>query len=894
MKIYYILIIFILLPILCISQNNNQSISGYILDENGNGIPFASAVLYNTSNDTNTQDILDYCSTNEEGYFILEADTIFKKIELVCNYLGYKKYSTDLNLNSKSPLKIQLTKDVYVLSEAIVLEDKLPVTISNDTTTYNASSFRDSTENKVVDLLEKIPGVIINKDGQISVDGRPIKKVLIEDSDMFGGKYTIGTENLSADYIESIEIINNYQENSILRDIQNTEDIVINLTLIEDAKNNITGNAFLEAGYGDEVKGALDATLFSISKKNKFIFISNNGNVGTHYGIDEIQATYSFSNNDPLTGSINEPLTFVNELRSQSISIDQIFTDNAVNTFNTLRSYFDINNLKININTTFSSKKDVQNSKLYQESFLDNTSYFIDVDQNLDFQNLFAEADLKVSHLNKNESQSVDFFLKFGKTNHTGDLNNNSLQSSISNLSQVMLEDFNVFSSFIFSKRFTKKNILHIKTKYGIENANENFFSNNTDFSNFYSFENRFQSINQGLVVNRIQSLFSLKYIQKLKFATIAGSSSLSNTNLKIENNNSIDNLTGETFTSSNTISLDYKENWQWQNTISLQKSFNKGVDASVRLSNFHIINAQDFFKTKFTLDESISFAGRLKKKHSRSVQSSYYYNYFKKAPSNQIFFQFLSGNFDLKNYEINNKLESGHIIRFDLSTKKFRRLTSFFAGINLRLNEKKWVKNISFYESIRSTTPIFTDNNNQARLYLKWEKFFSKAKTTVRILPSFSLAKTEFSSNSVIKSITNLSSNIAYQFSYRLNEIFLLNCEGNFESQYFSQANTTNKYLNVSVDPSISGKFKNFEVVVSLSYFNSKGEFSNNSYWGSMLKMNKPINLKNSKVNISLKVNNLLNIRSYDQIERSEFFLVQNSVEAILPFFLLGIDFNL
>ena len=275
----------------------------------GDNKPLSFATVYASVLDKDSsQKILTFSTTNDDGLFSLKINNDLSSVLLTCNYLGYAKKEISISPKTTFPIKITMKPQSNDLSEIIVSEQKLPINTHGDTIVYNASQFRDSTETTVEELLRKLPGVEIEANGQIKVGGKPIKKMMIEGTDMFGRQYSIGSKNIRADFIQSVEVIDHYQENQVAKDIISSEDIVLNLTLKDEVKSIISGVVTFGLGYGDEPKGTLDANIFSIKKKRKYLWISNDGNTGTQYGVDELKYTFSFELNDPLTDNIQNSI----------------------------------------------------------------------------------------------------------------------------------------------------------------------------------------------------------------------------------------------------------------------------------------------------------------------------------------------------------------------------------------------------------------------------------------------------------------------------------------------------------------------------------------------------------------------------------------------------------
>ncbi|PQJ21318.1 hypothetical protein [Nonlabens tegetincola] len=91
--------------------------------------------------------------------------------------------------------------------DAINIVYEMPVSIKGDTIVYNADSFTNGTEDKLEDTLNKLPGVEVNEDGDILVEGKQVEKVMVEGKDFFEGDSRLATKNIPADAIDKVQVL---------------------------------------------------------------------------------------------------------------------------------------------------------------------------------------------------------------------------------------------------------------------------------------------------------------------------------------------------------------------------------------------------------------------------------------------------------------------------------------------------------------------------------------------------------------------------------------------------------------------------------------------------------------------------------------------------------------
>jgi len=261
--------------LLCDHSILGQNITGHVRDSLHNPISFASIVATSCKNDQ----VLAFTNTDDRGRFQLTIKTDCDSITVTARSLGYRSMSFRASQHDL-PAERDFVLASTVLEEVMVRGKTPPVIARNDTTEYNMASFSDSTEVTVEDLLKKIPGVRVAENGLITYNGKTVERVLIEGDDLFSQNYTLATRNIRADMISKVQVIDRYQENPLMKDIQESDRMVMNLKIKPERKRARSGNIELGSGYGDEWKGRARTNLFSLSRKDKVYLIGNVNNSG--------------------------------------------------------------------------------------------------------------------------------------------------------------------------------------------------------------------------------------------------------------------------------------------------------------------------------------------------------------------------------------------------------------------------------------------------------------------------------------------------------------------------------------------------------------------------------------------------------------------------------------
>ncbi|MFL2622265.1 MAG: outer membrane beta-barrel protein [Flavobacteriaceae bacterium] len=276
MKIY-LSTIFLLIFSFSYSQ---IKLEGYVKDSLGNGLELANVIAINKA----TSALDSYGITNEDGRYKLnlKKNTIYS---IQVSYIGMKSAAERLETLTSDLIKDFILQEDNLLDE-VELTYEMPVTVSGDTLTYNADSFNKGTERKLEDVLENLPGVEINDDGQVEVEGKVVTKVMVEGKDFFDGDSKLATKNIPSNAVDKVQVLKNYAEVGQLSGVTNNQNnVALNIKLKEGKKNFWFGN-ILGGGGEPEVHPKTDnlyliqPKLFYYSPEYSLNFIGDLNNIG--------------------------------------------------------------------------------------------------------------------------------------------------------------------------------------------------------------------------------------------------------------------------------------------------------------------------------------------------------------------------------------------------------------------------------------------------------------------------------------------------------------------------------------------------------------------------------------------------------------------------------------
>ncbi|TGD57440.1 TonB-dependent receptor [Flavobacterium humi] len=257
--------------------SQNVRLEGIVKDTTNAPLEMANVMAVNKA----TKAVDAYSITNDKGKYLLNLNPN-ATYNVRITFLGLK--TKNLSIETKTENIVQnvvLSADANELAAVEVVRE-MPVSIKGDTIIYNADSFKNGTERKLEDVLKKLPGVEVNKDGEIEVEGKKVQKVMVEGKDFFDGDTKIATKNIPADALDKIQVLRNYNEVTNLKGLENNEEnVAINIKLKEGKKNFWFGDVTAGIGVGNEEdRHIINPKLFYYSPKYSINVIGNFNNIG--------------------------------------------------------------------------------------------------------------------------------------------------------------------------------------------------------------------------------------------------------------------------------------------------------------------------------------------------------------------------------------------------------------------------------------------------------------------------------------------------------------------------------------------------------------------------------------------------------------------------------------
>ena len=203
------------------------------------------------------------------------------KYVLAVSYVGYVPVWKSIKLTDQETYnlgKIIMT-DIKALSEVTLNVKRAPVMINNDTIEFNTENFATQPNAVVEDLLKKLPGVTVDADGTVKVNGQTVNKVYVNGKEFFTGDPKMATRNLNADAVDKVQVFDKKSDQAMFTGIEdgNTEK-ALNIKLKKDRDNAVFGKVTAGGNGDDRFEGQTNMNRFKGDQQLSFIAMGNNTN----------------------------------------------------------------------------------------------------------------------------------------------------------------------------------------------------------------------------------------------------------------------------------------------------------------------------------------------------------------------------------------------------------------------------------------------------------------------------------------------------------------------------------------------------------------------------------------------------------------------------------------
>ena len=276
MKNFLILLIFVSTGFISSAQSKNGTVNGKLVDSSYKESLAEATVSLLSPQDSS---IIAYVLANTSGEFSFKGlDTGSYRLQV--SFQGYKNYSRLISLSNSMNVVdlsiIYMEKQGAMLDEVIV--EAAPIRVNKDTVEFRAGAFKTIPNATAEDLFKKLPGVEVDKDGNVKAQGEDIQKVYVDGKEFFGTDPKLATKNITADMIESIQVFDDMSDQAKFSRIDDgSRAKTINIKLKKDQRKGYFLRAV--AGYGTDDRYTGNFTFNSFKGDRRLSVIGNSNNI---------------------------------------------------------------------------------------------------------------------------------------------------------------------------------------------------------------------------------------------------------------------------------------------------------------------------------------------------------------------------------------------------------------------------------------------------------------------------------------------------------------------------------------------------------------------------------------------------------------------------------------
>ena len=294
-KNFTLLLLFLVFTGVVQAQKTEGSVRGKLLDTLSKlNIPDATISVVAAVDSS----FITFTLSNKQGDFEIKglADGDYK---LVISHQSYQVLSRQVSIKASQKTvelgDLILEKNIKSLGEVVVTSN-VPIVVKNDTVQFNADAFKTKPNATAEDLLKKLPGVEVDKDGNVKAQGEQVQKVYVDGKEFFGNDPKLATKNLTAEMIESVQVFDDMSEQAKFTKIDDgSRSKTMNIKLKKDRNKGFFGRALAGIGSNDRYETNLSINKFSGNQRISFLFNANNINKQGFSFTDVISTMGGFS-----------------------------------------------------------------------------------------------------------------------------------------------------------------------------------------------------------------------------------------------------------------------------------------------------------------------------------------------------------------------------------------------------------------------------------------------------------------------------------------------------------------------------------------------------------------------------------------------------------------------
>lgn len=270
-KLYPFLLCFVLLlSVKTVAIAQNISLQGVVKDTLGQTLFGVNLIAMPLEAEAK----MTFAITDDRGAYKLNIQKN-ASYALSVSSLGFSTLRDTIQYDENTTRNIVLKTSTEEL-EAVIVKAELAVLVQGDTITYRTDQFKTGTERKLRELLKNLPGVEVDRLGNVTVNGKEVTDLLVDGKAFFGGDTKLGVNNIPAEVVAEVEVVDDYHEVGFMKGLEESDRMSMNIKLKEGKNKFVFGETQVGAGIKD--RHYIQPTIFYYSPKTTLNFIGSYNN----------------------------------------------------------------------------------------------------------------------------------------------------------------------------------------------------------------------------------------------------------------------------------------------------------------------------------------------------------------------------------------------------------------------------------------------------------------------------------------------------------------------------------------------------------------------------------------------------------------------------------------
>ncbi|HEU0137019.1 MAG TPA: outer membrane beta-barrel protein [Flavobacterium sp.] len=461
------------------AASQNIKIQGKVVDNDVQG-PIEAATVYLSSVADST--LIDYTITDKNGLFLFNTKKIEKPVYLKVSYMGFKNFVSEHPsiTENKDFGTLKLSPQDNLLGEVVVISEAPPIRIKNDTLEFNAASFKIRPDANVETLLKQLPGIEIDADGKITVNGKEVNQILVNGKPFFDKDGKIALQNLPSEIINKVQITDTKtKKEELAGQAASSNNASINLTIDEDKNKGLFGKFM--GGYGSDERYESSVLVNYFKNKTKLSVLAASNNINsTGFSANEVFDSMGGGRNASMNSFGNGSFS-INGLRfgggsgiTTSNMVGLNYADEWFKDFDIRTSYFingiqTENQIRTRAMNLLPEGSITTESAATSEDDQTNSSYNVDLEYKIDSTTTVFVAPKFTSRKSKFKNSSNEF-----STDESDRLLNENIEEDFDDSNNTTFSNSIVFSKVLRNdKRVLTLSVNNDNNRDDIQNLNK-------------------------------------------------------------------------------------------------------------------------------------------------------------------------------------------------------------------------------------------------------------------------------------------------------------------------------------------------------------------------------------------------------------------------------------